>query len=412
MDMKMWHEEAKGVIRELRELAALTADENGAHRVAWTPVWDRAISWFQEKMIRAGAEITVDAANNVWAKLPGESAEGVLIGSHLDSVPNGGWLDGALGVAAGMGIMEYYGKRKKRPKKTLYVVNWADEEGARFGVSCVGSAAVSGSLDAAAVARLVDANGISFAEALEHYQRKAEDFPKAREQFLKKQIGGYLELHIEQAPVLEHQGKAVACVYGITGCERQYITFTGQPSHAGSPISMRQDAFLAAAQAALAFREIGQRNDAYCTVGKVSVAPDVVTIFPGKCTISLDQRAIDAKVLEKIYAAAHAACLKAAEDNQVKVAFEPVWSIPPTIFDERLKMLCQAAVEAETGEATTMFSGPLHDAAEMAKILPAIMMFAMSSGGLSHCKEENTPDAVLETAIAAFLRLAVSVVDA
>ena len=336
----------------------------------------------------------------------------MLIGSHLDCVPNGGWLDGALGVTGGMGAVKRYGVHGRKPKKTLYVVSWADEEGARFGRSCIGSSAVSGALDIEEAAGLKDNEGIRFIEALKRYDLDIKDFPKARDQFMQKGIQSYLELHIEQAPVLESQGKSVACVYGITGCERQYITFTGQPAHSGAPIPMRHDAFLAAAQASLAFREIGLKYDAYCTVGKVSVQPDIVTIFPGTCTISLDQRAIDPVVLGKIYDEAHAACLKAAADNQVEVAFQPVWSIPPTIFDERLKVLCQQAVKEETGEATTMFSGPLHDAAEMAKILPAIMMFAMSSGGLSHCKEENTPDAVLETAIAAFLRLAVSVVDA
>jgi len=168
---------------------------------------------------------------------------------------------------------------------------------------------------------------------------------------------------------------------------------------------MRRDAFLAAAQASLAFREIGLKYSAYCTVGKVSVTPDIVTIFPGTCRISLDQRSIDPDILAKIYEEAHEACEKAAAENKVEVSFESVWSIPPTIFDKHLTELCQAAVKDETGEATTMYSGPLHDAAEMAKIVPSIMMFAMSSKGLSHCKQEDTPEKDLEASIRAFLRL-------
>lgn len=404
--------EARHVIRDLRELAALTSDANGAQRVAWTPMWDKAQDWFKEKMAAEGAEISEDAAHNVWAKIPGESEEGVLIGSHLDCVPNGGWLDGALGVTAGMGAIRRYGKHGLQPQKTLYVVSWADEEGARFGRSCVGSSAVSGALDTAQAAALRDYDGLLFSEALKRYGLKAEDFPGAKDEFLTKKIQRYLELHIEQAPVLESQGKSVACVYGITGCERQYITFKGQPAHAGAPIPMRHDAFLAAAQAALAIRGIGLRYDSYCTIGKVNVQPDIVTIFPGTCTISLDQRAIDPAVLKCMYEEAREACRQAARDNALEVSFEPVWSIPPTIFDAELKALCQQAVKEETGEAVTMFSGPLHDAAEMAKILPSIMMFAMSSKGLSHCKQEDTPEPVLETAISAFLRLTEKVVCA
>ncbi len=406
-----WKESAKGVIKDLRSLAAMTSDESGAHRVAWTPVWDKAVDWFKDMMTQEGAEISIDAAHNIFAKIPGETDEAVLIGSHLDCVPNGGWLDGALGVVAGMGALKRYGIHGKKPKKTLYVVCWADEEGARFGRSCIGSSAVSGALDVQEAARLEDNTGMSFTKALERYDMHVEDFPKARSQFLDKNIKSYLELHIEQAPILENQGKSVACVYGITGCERQYITFKGQPAHSGAPIPMRHDAFLAAAQASLAFREIGLKHDAYCTVGKVKVAPDVVTIFPGLCTISLDQRSIDDKVLKAIYDEAKEACLKAAADNKVEVSFEPVWSIPPTIFDSHLADLCKEAVKDETGEGTTMYSGPLHDAAEMAKFLPSIMMFVKSTKGLSHCKEEDTPDADLEAGISAFLRLAEKVLN-
>ncbi len=406
-----WTVGAKGIIQDLRELASFTSDETGAHRVAWTPVWDKAQEWFKEKMKAEGAEITVDSANSVWAKIQGETDEAIVIGSHLDSVPNGGWLDGALGVVGGMGAIKRYGIHGKKPKKTLYVVSWADEEGARFGRSCIGSSAVSGALDVEEAAKLKDNDGISFVEALKRYNLDIHDFPKAADEFKAKNIKGYLELHIEQAPVLESQKKSVACVYGITGCERQYITFKGQRTHSGAPIPMRHDAFLSAAEASLAFREIGLAHDAYCTVGKVSVAPDIVTISPDTCVISLDQRSIDTAVLAAMKEEAKEACLKAAKNNGTEVSFEPVWSIPPTIFDEHLKELCQEAVKEETGEATTMFSGPLHDAAEMAKLVPSIMMFVMSSRGLSHCKEENTPDADLEKGGAAFLRLVDKVVN-
>jgi hydantoinase/carbamoylase family amidase len=401
---------AKRVVADLRELAAMTSDEQGAQRVAWTPNWQKAREWFADKAKEAGAEVTVDAAGNSWAKIAGISSEAVALGSHLDSVPNGGWLDGALGAVVTLEVLRRYGKGTV-PNKTIYAVNWADEEGARFGRSLIGSSAASGTLDIAEIIERVDNNGIKLTDALAVHNVMVEDILQAHEELKQKNIAEYLELHIEQGPVLESMKKQVACVYGITGCERHYIEFQGQAAHAGSfPTLMRQDAFLAAAQASLAFKDIALKYDGVCTVGKVSVKPDVVTIVPETCVISLDQRSIDPTVLEKMHEEAQAAAAKAASDQGVAVRWEKIWTIAPTIFDERLTELCKQAVAEETGEPTTIYSGPLHDAAEMAKIVPSIMMFAMSECGLSHCKQENTADEALETAIRAFLRLADKVV--
>lgn len=398
---------AKRVVANLRELASMTSDENGAQRIAWTPTWQKARDWFAEKMTAEGAEITVDKAGNSWAKITGKSEEAILIGSHLDCVPNGGWLDGALGVVAGMQVIRRYGKNGTKPNKTLYLVNWADEEGGRFGRSLIGSSAVAGTMDIADIIELKDNDGILLVDALKAYDVDLDHIMEVHDEFSAKNIKGYLELHIEQGPVLEQMKKSVACVYGITGCERHYIKFKGQAAHAGSfPTLMRQDAFLAAAQATLGFREIALKYEGVCTVGKVGVTPDVVTIVPETCTISLDQRSIDPDKLKAMFSEAHKVAEAAAKAHHVTVSWEKIWSIEPTIFDPYLTKLCKTAVEEETGEGTTMYSGPLHDAAEMAKIVPSIMMFAMSSNGLSHCKQEDTPDSDLEIAVSAFLRLA------
>ena len=402
---------AKAVIEDLKDLAVLTSDDRGAQRLAWTHRWDQALEWFQAKMSAEGAEISIDAAHNVFAKIPGETDEAILIGSHLDSVPNGGWLDGTLGVLVGLAIARYYNANHDKHKKTIYIVSWADEEGVRFGQGDIGSSAVSGSLNTATAARLTDDAGISFGKALEAYDSSINDFPKAQKQFLQKNITHYLELHIEQGPRLEQQGKSVGCVYGIAGCERQSITFTGQAAHAGSPIDMRKDALLAAAQAVLAFREIGLAHDAFCTVGKINVEPDVISISPGSCMVTLDQRSINADVLNKIYNEAQEACRKAASDNHVSVTFEHIWSLAPVLFDKKLLSLCQEAVTEETGSATTLYSGPFHDAAVISRVVPSIMMFAKSSRGLSHCPEEDTPEADLIVAISAFLRLVEKVLE-
>ena len=397
---------AENVIAQLRELAQLTSNEDGAQRVAWTPVWDRAVEWFKIKMKTHGAQIYTDAAQNVWAKLKGQSDDAIVIGSHLDCVPNGGWLDGALGVVTGMQILSSYAEHNIKPKRTLYVVNWADEEGARFGCSCVGSSAVSGALDMDRVKNMRDNNGICFLDMLKMYQVDPDTFPEAKKEFLTKNIKGYLELHIEQGPVLEQKNKAIACVQGITSCKRQYITFNGQASHSGSPMNMRHDAFLAAAQASIGFNKLAQKYDAYCTVGKVEAWPNVVTIFPGKCRISLDQRSVDADILDSMAKEAVDIASRAADQYGVEVDFEPIWFHPPTIFDAGFISSCCEAITEETGDAAKIISGPLHDAAEIAKMVPSVMMFAMSERGLSHCKEENTPDDKLKTAVRAFSRLA------
>lgn len=403
---------AKQVVADLRELAAMTSDEQGAQRVAWTPTWQKARDWFANKAREAGAEVTIDAAGNSWAKIIGTSSDSVAIGSHLDCVPNGGWLDGALGAVVTLEILRRYGQGAVAPKQTIYAVNWADEEGARFGRSLIGSSAASGTLDIAEIINQVDNNGVKLTDAIAIHNVVIDNILQANEEFKGKNIGQYLELHIEQGPVLESMKKQVACVYGITGCERHYIEFKGQAAHAGSfPTLMRQDAFLAAAQASLAFKEIALKYEGVCTVGKVSVKPDVVTIVPETCVISLDQRSIDSAVLNKMFEEAQIAAANAASDQGVTVRWEKIWKIAPTIFDERLTKLCKEAVAEETGQPTTIYSGPLHDAAEMAKVVPSIMMFAASERGLSHCKQENTSDEALETSIRAFLRLADKVIQ-
>lgn len=408
--------DAECVISDLKELEKLTADENGAQRVAWTPVWDLAREWFIKKMKLEGADVIVDSAYNLFAKVQGETDDAICIGSHLDCVPNGGWLDGALGVVAAMGIVKKYGIHGHKPRKTIYATCWADEEGARFGRSCIGSSAVSGNLDIEEAAELKDNNNITFSQALKRYGLKISDFPKAKKEFLDKKVSNYLELHIEQAPVLESKRKSVACVSGICGCERDYITFIGQRAHSGCPISMRHDAFLTAAQAALDFRKIGLKYTegekyGYCTVGKVNVIPGVVTIFPGTCTISLDQRHIDKGILKKMNDEAYEACKQTAKSNGVQFKVQKVWSNPPTIFNKKLIELCKQAVMEETGDSLEMYSGPLHDAAEIAKFVPSVMMFVQSKNGLSHCKEEDTNENDLIHGISAFFNLADKVIN-
>lgn len=395
---------AEQIVADLRELAVLTSDEGGAQRLSWTPVWQQATEWFRCHMEAAGAEVSMDAVGNIWAKFAGESEASVVVGSHIDSVPDGGWLDGALGVAAGMGYGAYCLAGKK-PKKTLYVVGWVDEEGMAFGKSCFGSAVASGSMTAQSAASLTTKDGRSFADVLRTCGLDGERIDEARAAFAARQVQAYLELHIEQAPLLAQNKTSAACVYGVCGCHREYITFTGQQSHCGSPVALRRDAFLAAAEATVDFNKIALKYGAYCTVGQVDVAPNVVTISPGRCRISLDIRCIDKETFQTMIDEARAAYEGRAREHGVAVAHDVLWHKEPVLFDETLKELCRRAVQEETGRDAVMYSAPLHDAVEMVKAAPSIMMFVMSDPGISHCKEEDTPEPALKEGIRAFLRL-------
>ena len=407
---------AANVVADLRELAKLTSTPDGAQRLCWGPVWRDARKWFNGKLGELGITPEIDAAGNSWATLAGASDRTVIVGSHLDSVPNGGWLDGALGMMAGLEALRIF--KGQSPRVTLKVVDWADEEGARFGRSLFGSSAASGSLQLEEVEHLADKGGTRLVDALRENGVDLTRAHDAKQHLERINAKAYLELHIEQGPVLESMGKATGVVLGTFGVERHLLRFVGQAAHSGStPIPMRKDAFLAAAESALEFREIAKRHTTpharvVCTVGTVKVEPGIVTAVPGVCEIALDQRALDQAVLAQMLAEARAASWRIAAANNVSVEWKRIWSIEPRPFDPHLIELCAEAVREVTGDAPRLPSGPLHDAAEMVPHMPVAMMFAYSSNGLSHCKEEDTPEPHLLKSIDAFLSLVRKVVAA
>jgi N-carbamoyl-L-amino-acid hydrolase len=400
---------ARDVIANLRELQSKTGNAEGAQRVAWGPVWRDARQWFAGKLSGIGLQSSTDPAGNNWVILRGKTDRTVIIGGHLDSVPNGGWLDGALGVLSGFEALRMFSGRQ--PPVTLALVDWADEEGARFGRSLLGSSAAGGSLKVDDVRGLLDKQGTRLVDALRENGVELERMLDAHAALKRIDARAYLELHIEQGPVLESMNRPTGVVLGTFGVERHMLRFAGQAAHSGStPIPMRRDAFLAASQTALECRDIARRYSrpgagVVCTVGVVKVEPGIVTAVPGVCEISLDQRALDARVLGQMLSDAHEASERAARENNVTVEWRDLWRIEPRPFDPRLIELCAESVEEVTGDAPRLPSGPLHDAAEMVPHMPVVMMFAYSSNGLSHCKEEDTPEPHLAKTIEAFLRL-------
>jgi allantoate deiminase len=405
---------AKRVIQDLKTLKKLTSDERGAQRVAWGPVWRKAREWFAG-MLRdeLGLETRQDGAANLWATLPGKSKQSLVLGSHLDSVPGGGWLDGCLGVLAGLEVLRRYKALGEPPPLTIHLVDWADEEGARFGRSLTGSAASAGSLDPhKELSHLTDRNGAKLPDALAENGITLEGMKTAKKYFDGLDCVAYLELHIEQGPVLDEMKAPVGVVLGTMGVERHQLKFIGQAASGSAPLHLRQDAFLAAAEFALAAQNVAvklsgktPKTRVVATCGVVKVEPNFVTAVPGRTEISIDLRALDKKVLAKMYAGAKKASLAAAKKHKVKVEWSPLLHITPRIFDATLTKFVRESVKEVSGRAPEIPSGPLHDAAEMADVVPTCMVFAQSSPGVSHTKIEDTPEEALDQSIRAFFRV-------
>jgi hydantoinase/carbamoylase family amidase len=403
----------KRTVAELRELQALTSDANGAQRVAWTEIWLKAREWFAGKLAGLPVEHHYDAAGNNWVTLPGQSEKALLIGGHLDSVPNGGWLDGSLNVLAGLEVLrriaeEFHG----RPPITVRLVDWADEEGARFGRSLLGSSAFAGTASIAADRVRADRDGRRLEDALRKCGVEIDRFPEATRE--RKNAAGYIELHIEQGPVLERMELPLATVLGTKGVERHMITFHGQEAHSGStPMNARRDALAAAAKLALEIRSIaGKHADAVCTMGSVKTFPGIVTAVVGRCEATLDQRDLDPGVLAAMFREAREASERFAQEERCTVEWSRIWNIEPIAFHPAMLELCDEAIR-EVAQAThRMPSGPLHDAAEVSRAgIPTVMMFVQSLGGISHNKIEDTREEHLELAVTAFDRLASKIIS-
>jgi len=402
------HVNAKRTIAELKELRALTSDENGAQRIAFTDTWAKGRAWLRGKLEGLPLEVHNDAAGNTWATLRGESEKALLIGGHMDSVPNGGWLDGCLNVLAGVEILrrineQYAGK----PPVTVRLVDWADEEGARFGKSLFGSSACSGRLDMEEARALVDRDGIRLPDVLsehgidfEHVKQSGKELATA---------AAYLELHIEQGPVLLDLDLPLGAVLGTFGVERHAITFHGQAAHSGStPMNRRRDAFLAAARMSPEIYQIAERSHGgVCTIGSCTTRPGIVTSIVEDCRITLDQRHLDPAGLARMYTEAREAGERFAREGNVEAAWERIWHIAPQPFHPELIALCDDAIRETCGVSHRLPSGPLHDAAEVAAAgVPTVMMFVQSLHGISHNRIEDTREEHIELAVAAFDRLA------
>jgi hydantoinase/carbamoylase family amidase len=377
-------------IDELKELRALTGDDNGAQRVAWTDTWLKARAWMKDKVKDLPVQYEQDEAGNVWLTLHGASDDALIMGGHIDSVPNGGWLDGCLNVVAAIEVLRRIAS-EGTPPVTVRVVDWADEEGARFGRSLFGSSACSGYFDPVELKALKDRDGITLEEAT---RRVGVDIMRAKDAGKQlRNAKAYLELHIEQGPVLESMGLPLGAVLGTFGVERHAIRFNGQAAHSGStPMDKRRDALGGVSKLHLEIREIAKRHGGVCTA---------------EARMTLDQRHLDAAALAAMYQDAQQASHRFAAEEKIEVEWEHLWEIEPILFHPELIEMCDAAILETAGVSHRLPSGPLHDAAEVARAgVPTIMMFVQSLYGISHNKIEDTKEEHLALCVQAFDKLA------
>lgn len=397
----------KRTVAELKDLRALTGDENGAQRVAWSDTWLGSRTWLREKLDALPLETHMDAAGNVWSTLQGESDKVLIIGGHMDSVPNGGWLDGCLNVLAGLEVVRHLNDTYNgKPPVTVRLVDWADEEGARFGRSLLGSSACCGTMNPDDERGRTDKDGITLPDALKRCGVELDTMHEANKEL--ENAAAYLELHVEQGPVLLDMDLPLGAVLGTFGVERHAMTFYGQAAHSGStPMDKRKDALLAAARMSPAIYEITGRHGGVCTIGSCTTKPGIVTSVVEECRITLDQRNLSADDLAAMLEDAEDASKRFAEAGNVTVKWDKLWQIAPILFDDTLINLCDEAIKETCGTSHRLPSGPLHDAAEVAQAgIPTVMMFTQSLHGISHNKIEDTKEEHIEMSVEAMGRLA------
>jgi hydantoinase/carbamoylase family amidase len=397
--------DAAAVIADLRELDRLTGGQGGARRLCWGPEWREARAWLRGRLEDAGVAPELDEAGNLWAYLEGRSEPALALGSHLDSVPGGGWLDGALGVIAALGVVRAWAGAGAAPPRTIALVDWADEEGARFGRSLFGSSAVAGTLDPEEMLDLVDADGRRPEDVLAENSVALGAIRRAEAR--RERLAALLELHIEQGPILEAERVAAAAVDGTVGVERWRFRLRGQTSHAGTtPMDARRDAGLAVAATALAIERLAVEHGGVATSGGMAVRPGIATAVPGEAELLVDLRHPVGPELRAMLAEARSAAGEAALERGCELSEVRIWRIDPIRFDPGLVAAARGACAEVAGSDRVITSGALHDAAELARHLPVAMVFCASVGGISHAPEEDSREADLVRAIEAFGLLA------
>ncbi len=384
--------------RFLSDLTALRAiggdtETKGVRRRAFSDADIEARHWLADQFAEAGLQVQMDPAGNLFGLTPGEGPS-VLMGSHSDTQPEGGWLDGAYGVVAALEVARVAHEQGGPP---VSVVSFQDEEG-RFG-ALTGSSIWSGKLSLEEADALVATDGTGFAAARARIAGQADDFVDP------KRFSAFIEAHIEQGPVLDAAGESVGVVTGIVGLRQFSVTVTGQQNHAGTtPMAQRADAFAAAAQVSSLlpdrFANIVTPQSVW-TIGHIRVHPNASSIVPGRVEFTLQWRDIDADRLDRMEAAISEVLSEIAETSGCNIeAVRLRQDLTPVPMDEGLqRVLADAAEAVAPGRWRSMPSGALHDASNLARVLPVAMLFVPSIGGISHDFAEDTAAEDLATGV-------------
>jgi allantoate deiminase len=383
------------VAASLDELARIGAGrEGGVTRVAWSAELFAAYEWVGDRMRGLGLDVEIDAAGNLIGRWDAGDGKPVVVGSHLDTVPAGGRLDGVLGVVAGVHAVALLKQEGFEPRRPVWIVAFMDEEGTRFDAALFGSRAFAGD-DVSDLGERTDANGVTLREAMTAAGFDLDDVGRADRH---AEIAAYLELHIEQGPVLEAEGAELGIVTSIVGLRGYRVRLRGQANHAGTtPMRLRRDALAGAARIALELRDYARdAEDATANVGRIAVEPGGGNVVPGVADFTIDVRAASASGMRRLEAFVQETVERVAADEGLTVDLVETFSLDPLELDAELVERVAHAADGEGARAIRMPSGAGHDAMIVGRHVPAAMLFVPSRGGISHSPDEHSDPADLE----------------
>jgi N-carbamoyl-L-amino-acid hydrolase len=363
---------------------------------------DQLVAWLRG----AGLEPKIDDVGNISAVRPGrEAGPPVLLGSHIDTVVRGGKFDGALGVMGALEVIRTLNDHGIETRLPIGLVSWTNEEGVRFEPAMTCSGVVTGRFTPEYVGERMDRAGLRFADELARIGYQGDAAHRALP------ATAYLELHIEQGPVLEERGLPAGIVGGIVGITWNEVTVTGQTDHAGpSPMHLRHDALTAAAEIILGVEQIAKQRDetAVATVGRIAAQPNIINTIPGQVVFSADFRHSDPTILEGQVGKLHELVDDVASRRGVDVTIERFWTSEPTPFDPTVQAAVRDAATALDIPVGELWSGAGHDAKYLADVCPSGMIFVRSEGGLSHCEAEYSTPADIEAGANLLLNAAIN----
>ena len=379
----------------LDELFAIGAERSaGVYRPLYSDAWATACDRVQQWMKDSGLAVRRDAVGNLWGRMEGNTAgKAVVTGSHIDTVRRGGRLDGALGIVAGLVALRALAAAHGTPRLPLELLVVCEEEGSRFPTNFWGSRAIVGAIPPDEAQRVIDADGISLAQAMGERGLDPARIPSSA----RDDLEAFIELHIEQGAVLEASGAELGIVTAIAGAVHLEVTVTGRPDHAGTtPMDLRRDALAGAAAMVQAVESIAAAlgRPAVATVGKLQVEPDQINVVPGRVTLTVDLRHAELGGRRALEERIRSLCGTIAAERKLGIGIRTLHERPPVPMDARIRdLLARAAADAGATPPTPLVSGAGHDAQVLAARCRVGMLFVPSIGGRSHCPEEATDPA-------------------